>query len=144
MNHKHEAIWPLKHYKLYPMCTLILFNLPHLIVGSRLILIQNEVWVPNCCANFKVFYLCLGWPKDAIKILAYYVLYFLCITFFEQKWFTLSVISPENIIFIVESKGFRNFLPTCKGSCIIIIGALSNINDGPQYCKGPILKVDVE
>jgi hypothetical protein len=40
MNHKHEALWPLKNYKLYILCTLILSNPPHLIVGSKLILTQ--------------------------------------------------------------------------------------------------------
>jgi hypothetical protein len=43
MNHKHEALWPLKNCKLYILCTLILFNPPHLIVGSRLILTQSEL-----------------------------------------------------------------------------------------------------
>jgi hypothetical protein len=42
MNHKHEALWPLKNYKLYTLCTLILFNPLHLTVGSKLILTQNE------------------------------------------------------------------------------------------------------
>jgi hypothetical protein len=43
MNHKHEALWPLKNYKLYTVCTLILSNFLHIIVGSRLISIQNEL-----------------------------------------------------------------------------------------------------
>jgi hypothetical protein len=43
MNHKHETLWPLKNYKLYIMCTLILFNPFHLIVGSKEYLIQNEL-----------------------------------------------------------------------------------------------------
>jgi hypothetical protein len=42
MNHKHEALWLLKNYKLYILCTLILSNPPHLTVGSKLILTQNE------------------------------------------------------------------------------------------------------
>jgi hypothetical protein len=42
MNHKHEALWLLKNGKLYILCTLILFNPPHLTVGSRLILTLNE------------------------------------------------------------------------------------------------------
>jgi hypothetical protein len=33
---------PLKICKLYIMCTLILFNPPHLTIGSRLILTQIE------------------------------------------------------------------------------------------------------
>ncbi len=32
-----------------------LSNPPHLIVKWKLILIQNELWVQKCCANFKVF-----------------------------------------------------------------------------------------
>ncbi len=43
MNHKHAALWPLRNYKLYILCTLILSNFPHLTVGSKLILIQNEL-----------------------------------------------------------------------------------------------------
>jgi len=27
MNHKHEALWPVKNYNLYILCTLILSNL---------------------------------------------------------------------------------------------------------------------
>jgi hypothetical protein len=61
MNHKHEALWSLENCKLYIMCTLIILsNPPHLIVGSKLTLTQNELWVQKCCANSKVFYLCLG------------------------------------------------------------------------------------
>jgi hypothetical protein len=43
MNHKHDALWPLKNNKLYTLCTLILFNPPHLTIGSKLILTQNEL-----------------------------------------------------------------------------------------------------
>ncbi len=44
-----------------------------LIIGSRLTLIQNELWVSKCYhVNSKVFFLCLR-LKDVIKILAYYV-----------------------------------------------------------------------
>ncbi len=57
MNHKHEALWPLKHCKLYILCTLILFNPFHLTIGSTLILTQNELWIPKCCANSKVFFI---------------------------------------------------------------------------------------
>jgi len=35
MNHKYETLWLLKNYKLYTMCTLILFNPFHLTVGSK-------------------------------------------------------------------------------------------------------------
>jgi hypothetical protein len=43
MNHKHEALWPLKNCKLYIICTLVLSNPFHLTIGSRLILIQSEL-----------------------------------------------------------------------------------------------------
>jgi hypothetical protein len=53
-------LWPLKNCKFYILCTLILSNPLHLNVGSKLILTQNELWVPKCCCeNSKVFYLCL-------------------------------------------------------------------------------------
>jgi hypothetical protein len=56
MNLKHEALWPLKNYKLYIVYALILYNSFHLIIGSRLILTQSELLVLKCChANFKVF-----------------------------------------------------------------------------------------
>jgi len=58
MNHKHEALWMLKNYKLYIMCTLIWYNHTHLTIGSKLILIQNELWVKKCCcSNLKRFLL---------------------------------------------------------------------------------------
>jgi len=61
MNHKHEALRSLKICKLHTLCILILFDPPHLTIGSKLILIQNELWVQKYgCANSKVFYLCLG------------------------------------------------------------------------------------
>jgi hypothetical protein len=43
MNHKHEALWWLRNYKLYILCTLILSNLPHLTIGSKLILTQKLI-----------------------------------------------------------------------------------------------------
>jgi hypothetical protein len=43
MNHKHEALWPLKKYELYIVCTLILSNPIQLTIGSRLILTQSEL-----------------------------------------------------------------------------------------------------
>jgi hypothetical protein len=42
MNHKHEALWLLKNYKLYTLYTLILSNPPHPAIGSKLIIAQNE------------------------------------------------------------------------------------------------------
>jgi len=73
MNHKHEALWLLKKYMLYILCTLILYNPLHLTIGLSWILIQNELWIPKCChAHFEVFsFLCLGFPKDVIKISTY-------------------------------------------------------------------------
>jgi hypothetical protein len=109
----HEAIWQLKNYKSYTLCTLILSNPPHPIIRSKLILTQNELWVQKCCcAIFKVFYLCLWQPKDAIKILVYCILwYLLYITFFEQKWFTLNMFSP---LFIIKLKHL-NVQQFCDG-----------------------------
>jgi hypothetical protein len=43
MDHKHDALWPLKNCKLCNMCTLILFNPLHLTIRSRLILTQSEL-----------------------------------------------------------------------------------------------------
>jgi hypothetical protein len=43
MNHKHEALWSLKNYKLYIVCTLILSNPLHLTIGSKLILTQSKL-----------------------------------------------------------------------------------------------------
>jgi hypothetical protein len=55
----HESqIWSpmtVENYKLYIVYTLILFNPPHLTIGSRLILTQSEFWIPKCCANSKTF-----------------------------------------------------------------------------------------
>jgi hypothetical protein len=43
-------------------------------IESNLTLIQNELWVPKYCyAHFKVFFLCLVFSKDAIKISTYYI-----------------------------------------------------------------------
>jgi hypothetical protein len=100
MNNKHEALWPSKNYKFYTLCTLVLSNPLHLIIGSRLILTQNELWVHKCYhANFKVFSLCLGHPNDAMNFFVYYVLWYsLYITFFGQKWFIFSVLWPQIIM----------------------------------------------
>jgi hypothetical protein len=43
MTHKHEVVWPLRNCKIYTLYTMILFNPPHLIVKSKLILTQNEL-----------------------------------------------------------------------------------------------------
>ncbi len=40
---QQEALWLLKNYKLYIVCTLILSNPLHLIIKARLILIQSEL-----------------------------------------------------------------------------------------------------
>jgi hypothetical protein len=42
MFHDHEALWSLKNYKLYNLCTLILSNSLHLTIGSKVILTQIE------------------------------------------------------------------------------------------------------
>jgi hypothetical protein len=74
MNHKHEALWPLKNFKLYILCILILFNSLHLTIGSRLILTQSELEFQNVVVQILNFFgLCLGQSKDAIKILTYCV-----------------------------------------------------------------------
>jgi hypothetical protein len=105
MNHKHEALWPLKRCTLYILCTLILSNCLHLTIGSSLTLIQNKLWVPKCClAHFKVFFfLCLGFPENAIKILVYCTPIILVIHHFfgwkvvenGGKWLIHSVLSPS-------------------------------------------------
>jgi hypothetical protein len=72
MNHKHEDLWPFKKCMLYTLCILILSNPFHLTIGSNLTLIQNEFWVPKSChAHFILFFLCFGFPKNAINISAY-------------------------------------------------------------------------
>jgi hypothetical protein len=45
-------------------------------LGPSLILIQSELWIPKCYrAHSKVLLLlCLRFPKDAIKILGYYLI----------------------------------------------------------------------
>jgi hypothetical protein len=75
MNYKHiETLWLLKKCTLYILCTLILSNPLHLTIGSNLILIQNELWVSKCYHTFlKKFLLRLRFPKNAIKISAYYI-----------------------------------------------------------------------
>jgi hypothetical protein len=48
-----------KNY-LYILYKLILSNPLHLTIKSKLILIQNELWIPKSyCANSKVFCFCL-------------------------------------------------------------------------------------
>jgi hypothetical protein len=50
INHKHETMWSLKKCMLCILCTMILFNPFHLIIGSRLTLTQSEL------LKFKMFY----------------------------------------------------------------------------------------
>jgi hypothetical protein len=69
MNYNHKVLWLLKNYKFYTLYTLILSNLPHLTVGSKLVLSSKML-----CKFQSFLNLCLGLPKDAIKILAYCVL----------------------------------------------------------------------
>jgi hypothetical protein len=40
---QNEALWPWKNYKLYTLCAMILFIPPHLTIGTRLILTQNDL-----------------------------------------------------------------------------------------------------
>jgi hypothetical protein len=59
MNHKNEALWPSK--KLYILYTLILSNILHLIIGSKLLLTQSEFEFHNVIIKIlKFFHLCLG------------------------------------------------------------------------------------
>ncbi len=67
----------------------------HLTIGSSLTLIQNELWVPNCChAHLEVFFLCLGFSKDVIKILAYYM----PIIFFIHHFFGWKVVKNGSLV----------------------------------------------
>jgi hypothetical protein len=59
MNHRHEALWLLKKRELYILCTLVLSNPFCLTFGSRLILIQNELWVPNFMMQIVNFFVLL-------------------------------------------------------------------------------------
>jgi len=59
MNHKHGALWPLKNCKLYIMCTLILFNPPHLTIGSRLILTQSSFEFQIIVAQILKLFACV-------------------------------------------------------------------------------------
>jgi hypothetical protein len=74
MNNKHETLWLLKKCTLYILCTLILSNPFYLTIRSSLTLIQNELEFQNVIIHIKFYFsLCLGFPKDVIKILVYYI-----------------------------------------------------------------------
>jgi len=100
MNHKHEALWPLKRCTLYILCTLILFNSLHLTIGSSLNLIQNELWVPKCChAHSNLFLLMFRVFKKCYWDLGLLHTYHTCYTSLfwvksGEKWLTHNVLSP--------------------------------------------------
>jgi hypothetical protein len=75
MNHKHEALWLTKNYRLYMLCTLILFNLLHIIVGSKLILIKVKFEFQNVVVHILRFFAyvqdCQMMPSK-FKLIAYY------------------------------------------------------------------------
>jgi hypothetical protein len=56
MNHKYEALWSLKNYKLYTLCTLILSNPSHLTIASRLIL---NFEFQNVVVQILKFFVCI-------------------------------------------------------------------------------------
>jgi hypothetical protein len=77
----------------YILCTLILSNPFHLIIGSRLILIQNELRIPKCChANSKFFSYVYNSHKMSLKF-QLIVYHDTCYTslFLGEKWFILKV-----------------------------------------------------
>ncbi len=91
MFHESQTLWLLKNmcyifciHWFYPICFIELLD-------------QNELWVSKCChAHFKTFYLWLWLTNNVIKISTYCTLwYLLYITFFGEKWFTHSVLSPQ-------------------------------------------------
>jgi hypothetical protein len=59
MNHKHESLWLLKKCKLYILCTLILSSPFHLIIGSRLILTQNNFEFQIVVVQILKFFACV-------------------------------------------------------------------------------------
>jgi len=66
--------------------TLIWSNSLHLTIGSSLILIQNELWVPKCChAHFMVHFFMFKASKNAIKIFVYHTYYTCYTSFFWVK-----------------------------------------------------------
>jgi len=75
--------------------TLILSNPLRLTIRSSLCLIQNELWVSKCYhTHFKFFSLCLWFPKDVIKILAYYI----SIIFFIYHIFRWKVVKSGSLV----------------------------------------------
>jgi len=85
---QHEAFWPLKKCMLYILCTLILSNPLCLIIGSSLTLIQNVI------IHILFFYLCFGFPKDAIKISTYCTF----IIFLIYHIFVLKVVKSGSLV----------------------------------------------
>jgi hypothetical protein len=94
MNHKHEALWPLKNYKLHIVHVhwfYLIFFISSLDRG--LIWFITNLVPLYYHAHSKFVCLCLGLAKNDIKILVYYILWKLYITIFRWKWFTTSVLS---------------------------------------------------
>ncbi len=100
MNHRYEALWPLKICTLHTLCILNLSKSLHLTIESNLILIQNELWVPKCChAHSKVLFLVFKVSKKYHQDFSLLHTYYTCYTSFfkvksDEKWLTCSVISP--------------------------------------------------
>jgi hypothetical protein len=113
--------WKNVHYIF--LYTLILANPLHLTIESSLILIQNELWILKCChEHSKVFPLCLGFWKDAMNILPYYMPIILVVHhFFGWKWFTHNVLLP------ISRKGFKFAIRILKSPHLVGRLALGNI-----------------
>ncbi len=81
MNHKHEALWPLKRCMLYTLCTLMWSNSFHPTIGSNLTLIHNELWILKCChPHSKVFFLMFGVSKKCHQNFNLLHTYYTCYT----------------------------------------------------------------
>jgi hypothetical protein len=78
-----KYLWLLKKCKLYTLTTLILFNLLHLTIGSKLTLGSKMLFY-----KFWSFLFILRITKGCHQDLTRYLLY---ITFFGERWLSLSV-----------------------------------------------------
>jgi hypothetical protein len=68
-------------------------------------LIQNELWVPKCChAHSNFFFLCLGFPKNVIKISVYYT----PIIFVIHHFFGWKMVKNDSLVVCFHP--FQNFL----------------------------------
>jgi hypothetical protein len=85
-----KYLWLLKKCKLYILSTLILLNLFHFTIGSKLTLTQNELWVPKCSfSNFEFFLPIFRIAKRCHQDLTWNLLY---IIFFGERWFTFKCV----------------------------------------------------